>query len=81
MTRIVSKPALCGTLGLGLRSNEEADPSPAGRGGTGVVDRDGVALSLSDPNNDFQLAAHCNIKRRFVTFTTTEPARHVPDDL
>lgn len=46
---MVSKPALFGALGVGLRSDEELDPSPVGRGGTGVVDRDGVALSLSDP--------------------------------
>lgn len=32
-----------------FRSEEEADSSLAGRGGTGVVDRDGAALSLSDP--------------------------------
>jgi len=49
ITRIVSKPALFDTPGLGLRSDEEPGPSPARRGGTGVVDRDGVALSLSDP--------------------------------
>jgi hypothetical protein len=46
---MVSKPALFGVFGVGLRSDEELDASPAGRGGTGVVDRDGVELSLSDP--------------------------------
>lgn len=48
MTRILSKPAFAGPVTAGLRSPEELDGSGVGAlGGTGVVDRDGVALSLS----------------------------------